>query len=52
MPIADMQDFAGLRGTGDASIVERLAMPRGHRSSREERIGSLRRKCQGASRKD
>ncbi|RKR86006.1 DNA-binding transcriptional MerR regulator [Micromonospora pisi] len=43
MSIADMQHFAQLRGAGEATIADRLAMLREHRSSLEDRIRYLRR---------
>ncbi|MGV9562166.1 MerR family transcriptional regulator [Streptomyces sp. NPDC003480] len=43
MSIADMQRFARLRATGDATVADRLAMLRGHRAELAERIRSLRR---------
>ncbi|MEV4630025.1 MerR family transcriptional regulator [Micromonospora sp. NPDC049523] len=43
MSIADMQHFAQLRGAGGATVADRLAMLREHRSSLEDRIRCLRR---------
>jgi DNA-binding transcriptional MerR regulator len=41
MSIADMQRFARLRAVGDATVADRLAFLRGHRSGLAERIRLL-----------
>jgi DNA-binding transcriptional MerR regulator len=43
LSIADMQRFAQLRGAGQQTVADRLAMLREHRSSLEEHIRHLRR---------
>ncbi|MFC4327175.1 MerR family transcriptional regulator [Streptomyces andamanensis] len=43
MSIADMQRFATLRAQGDATVPERLAMLREHRTGLADRIRALRR---------
>ncbi|MFC7216988.1 MerR family transcriptional regulator [Streptomyces polyrhachis] len=43
MPIAGMQRFARLRGAGERTVADRLAMLRKHRGSLEEHIRHLRR---------
>jgi DNA-binding transcriptional MerR regulator len=42
MSIADMQHFAQLRGAGDATITDRLAMLRAHRGRLDDHIRGLR----------
>jgi DNA-binding transcriptional MerR regulator len=46
MSIADMQHFAELRGAGDTTVGDRLAMLRSHRASLADRIRSLRRNAE------
>ncbi|GAA4599028.1 hypothetical protein GCM10023194_77980 [Planotetraspora phitsanulokensis] len=41
MSIADMQRFARLRAVGDATVADRLALLRDHRSELDERIRML-----------
>lgn len=41
MPVAGMQQFAGLRRQGSATVGERLALLRGHRARLTERIAQL-----------
>ena len=42
MSIADMQQFAKLRGLGEASVASRLEMLRQHRAALQARLRSLR----------
>lgn len=38
MPVADMQQFAGLRRQGDTTVADRLALLRDHRARLADRI--------------
>jgi DNA-binding transcriptional MerR regulator len=51
MSITDMQHFAQLRAGGDATVPERLALLRTHRSDLAERIRSLRRNAAALDKK-